>query len=94
MILTLFGLLAVAVAIFSISVLRRYTGSLVEARDAERTLAAELEDRVRARTYELSRANDEIQRFAYIVSHDLRSPLVNVMGFTGELEAAARPLAA
>ena len=93
-ILTLFGVLAVVVAFFSISVLRRYTGSLVQARDAERTLAEELEDRVRARTYELSRANDEIQRFAYIVSHDLRSPLVNVMGFTGELEAAARPLAA
>ncbi len=93
-ILTGFGALAIAVAVFSIMVLRRYTRSLVEARDAERTLAAELEDRVRARTYELSRANDEIQRFAYIVSHDLRSPLVNVMGFTGELEAAARPLAA
>src|SRR5690606_24424435 len=41
---------------------------------------------------ELSRANEEIQRFAYIVSHDLRSPLVNVMGFTSELEAAAKPL--
>ena len=92
--LALFGVVAVAVALFSIAVLRRYTGSLVEARDAERQLAEELEDRVRARTYELSRANDEIQRFAYIVSHDLRSPLVNVMGFTGELEAAARPLAA
>jgi signal transduction histidine kinase len=93
-ILTAFAVVAIVVAIFAIMVLRRYTSSLIAARDAERTLAAELEDRVRARTYELSRANDEIQRFAYIVSHDLRSPLVNVMGFTGELEAAARPLAA
>ena len=35
----------------------------------------------------LQAANDEIQRFAYIVSHDLRAPLVNIMGFTSELES-------
>ena len=35
----------------------------------------------------------EIQRFAYIVSHDLRSPLVNVMGFTAELEGATAAIA-
>ena len=40
------------------------------------------------RVAELDAANDEIQRFAYIVSHDLRAPLVNVMGFTSELESA------
>ena len=44
------------------------------------------------RTADLTRANEEIQRFAYIVSHDLRSPLVNVMGFTSELETAAKSL--
>jgi signal transduction histidine kinase len=33
-----------------------------------------------------------VQRFAYIVSHDLRSPLVNVMGFTSELEAAGKTI--
>ncbi|WBO23181.1 sensor histidine kinase [Sphingomonas abietis] len=88
------GVLAVLVAISSILVLRRYTGGLVESRAAVERLNAELEDRVEERTRDLSRANEEIQRFAYIVSHDLRSPLVNVMGFTGELEAATKPLLA
>lgn len=88
------GTLAVATAIFSILVLRRYTGNLVASREEVQQLAEELEDRVEERTRDLSRANEEIQRFAYIVSHDLRSPLVNVMGFTGELEAATGPLRA
>ncbi|MGA8902112.1 sensor histidine kinase [Bradyrhizobium sp.] len=45
-----------------------------------------LEATVDERTSDLREANNEIQRFAYIVSHDLRSPLVNIMGFTSELE--------
>jgi len=57
--------------------------------DAERQLRdmnANLEAAVQERTADLQEANEEIQRFAYIVSHDLRSPLVNIMGFTSELE--------
>jgi signal transduction histidine kinase len=34
----------------------------------------------------LREANDELQRFTYIVGHDLRSPLVNIMGFSSELD--------
>ncbi len=53
-----------------------------------------LERSVAERTAELTRANQEIQRFAYIVSHDLRSPLVNVLGFTAELDEARKVLQA
>ena len=52
-----------------------------------------LEERVRERTADLGRANEEIQRFAYIVSHDLRAPLVNIMGFTSELEGSLAAIA-
>jgi len=77
----------------SIFVILRYTHDLSQTRDELRGLNRNLEGAVRVRTQDLQRANDEIQRFAYIVSHDLRSPLVNVMGFTSELEAATVPLA-
>jgi signal transduction histidine kinase len=53
-------------------------------------VSAELEAsaaRLLEREAELRESNEEVQRFAYIVSHDLRAPLVNIMGFTSELEA-------
>ncbi len=71
----------------SLFLVLRYTRDLLRARTEVQTLNATLEERVEERTIDLARANDEIQRFAYIVSHDLRAPLVNVMGFTSELEA-------
>ena len=64
----------------------RYTREITSARDQVNALNSNLENRVAARTAELARANEEIQRFAHIVSHDLRAPLVNIVGFTGELE--------
>ena len=70
----------------------RYTREIVTARDEVRTLNAGLEARVADRTADLSRANDEVQRFAYIVTHDLRAPLVNIMGFTSELENSVKSL--
>ncbi len=52
------------------------------------TVNADLAERVRARTASVFRANEELQRYAYIISHDLRAPLVNIMGFTSELARA------
>jgi len=50
------------------------------------TANRQLEQRVADRTADLKETNAEIQRFAYIVSHDLRAPLVNITGFTSELQ--------
>jgi signal transduction histidine kinase len=79
--------LIIALALLSIIGVRRYTAALEEAQAALRVTNENLEAMVDARTLGLREANDEIQRFAYIVSHDLRAPLVNIMGFTSELEA-------
>jgi len=76
----------------SMLLMRRYASDLDRTQGELRVLNTDLEARVKSRTSELSRANDEIQRFAYIVSHDLRSPLVNVMGFTSELEVSLKVL--
>ena len=86
------GLLLVLVALVSIVTVLRYTRALTAARDRLHAANDSLEDAVEERTADLVRANEEIQRFAYIVSHDLRSPLVNVMGFTAELEAATETM--
>lgn len=85
--------LVLGLAVASISLVGR---AIAAARSASLELTRSnqrLEQTVADRTEEIRRANDEIQRFAYIVSHDLRSPLVNVMGFTSELETVGRTVA-
>lgn len=86
------GLLILAVVGGAAFVVARYTRAMDMARREVETLNTELEQRVEERTGELLRANEEVQRFAYIVTHDLRAPLVNIMGFTSELEASIDPI--
>ena len=72
--------------------LLQYTKELAGARDEVSALNVSLEDRVRRRTEDLARANEEMQRFTHLVSHDIRAPLISIVGFAGELAEGTKSL--
>ena len=61
---------------------------------ANRDLESEIEqhkrteERLALSAKMLEQRNEEIKNFAYIVSHDLRAPLINLKGFSSELQNA------
>ena len=93
--LSAFTIFAIGGAIWLM--ISRNNRDLTDMHDKVLEVNSTLEQRVLHRTARLAEANQEIQRFAYIVTHDLRAPLVNILGFTSELErsvAMLRPFAA
>ena len=70
--------LILLIGALSIYLVQRNAREREQAQHALKAANENLESIVAERTADLREANDEIQRFAYIVSHDLRSPLVNI----------------
>jgi len=88
------GAIILTVAAGAAFITTRYTREILAARQEVTDLNANLEQRVKERTSELVELNSELQRFAYVVTHDLRAPLVNIMGFTSELERGVESMKA
>ncbi|CDN55278.1 Putative two-component sensor histidine kinase [Neorhizobium galegae bv. officinalis bv. officinalis str. HAMBI 1141] len=86
------GLMIILVIGGAIMIVGQHVHELQRARSEVEELNAGLEERVNERSEDLIQANREIQRYAYIVSHDLRAPLVNIMGFTSELDASLKSI--
>jgi PAS domain S-box-containing protein len=63
-----------------------YTGSFAIFTDI--TERKRMEERLQRYAADLEHSNEEVKNFAYIVSHDLRVPLVNLKGYTSELRSA------
>jgi len=74
-------ILAFAFGIFSLRRWRELRNEITERKRAEKEIK-KLNDALERRTFELEGANKELEAFSYSVSHDLRTPLIAIGGFS------------
>ncbi len=73
-------------------------GKLADGRRMVSSMAMDITERKHAELAlqrindQLQKANQEVQQFAYIVSHDLRAPLINLKGFSDILRSSVEQL--
>ncbi len=91
-----FFIFAVGTSIMLVLLIRVYRAALdaLKARDVMyqrlQEMNANLESQVDERTRDLRSANEELQQFAYVASHDLQEPLRTVTSFSQLLQARYR----
>ncbi len=75
-----------------INLARKAIGRIKAAEENLRSLNELLEQRVADRTRDLAESNEELKSFMYSISHDLRAPLVNIKGFSEELDRSLQEI--